>query len=110
MTKKFIIFVIDDLSGSGTPDEMKTIDAFNDKLRANGHWIFAGGLASPSHGNVIDNRKGANTMTGKPLFEDKENYSGFWLIQAADLESAHKLALEGSMACNRKVELRPLLG
>jgi hypothetical protein len=44
------------------------------------------------------------------LFEDKENYSGFWLIQAADLESAQTLALEGSMACNRKVELRPLLG
>ena len=34
MRKKFMIFVIDDLSGSGTPDEMRAIDAFNDGLRA----------------------------------------------------------------------------
>ena len=45
MLKKFIIFVIDDLSGSATPEELVAIDAFNDSLRAKGHWIFAGGLA-----------------------------------------------------------------
>ena len=43
---KFIIFVIDDLTNSGTPDEMVAINAFNDGLRANGQWIFAGGLSS----------------------------------------------------------------
>jgi hypothetical protein len=31
---KFLISVIDNLSGSGTPEEMVQIDAFNDKLRA----------------------------------------------------------------------------
>lgn len=107
---RFIIFVIDDLSGSGTPDEMNAIDAFNDELRANGQWIFAGGLSSPEHGNVIDNRREANIATGKPLFDARENYSGFWLIEAADIDTARKLAFAGSKACNRKVELRPLLG
>jgi hypothetical protein len=110
MTKKFMIFVIDNLSASGTPEEMLKIDAFNDTLRAKGHWIFAGGLAAPVHGNVIDNRNDANQASNKPLFDSQENYSGFWLIQAADLESATQLAFEGSKACNRKVELRPLLG
>jgi len=43
---KFIIFVIDDLSGSGTSDEMVAIDAFNEKLKANNHWIYAGGLSA----------------------------------------------------------------
>jgi hypothetical protein len=104
-----MIFVIDDLSGSGTPEEM-VINAFNDELRAHGHWIFAGGLSSPENGNVIDNRSDANIFTGKPLFDALENYSGFWLIEAADLETAQKLAFAGSKACNRKVELRPLLG
>ena len=37
---KFLISVIDDLSGSGTPEEMVAIDAFNDMLREKGHWIF----------------------------------------------------------------------
>lgn len=104
-----MIFVIDDLSGSGTPDEMTAINAFNDELRANGQWLFAGGLSSPENGNVIDNRDDAHIATGKPLFEVQENYSGFWLIEAANLETAQRLAFEGSKACSRKVELRPLL-
>ena len=110
MLKKFIIFVIDDLSESGTPEEMVAIDAFNDSLRTKGQWIFAGGLAAPVHANVIDNRNDTNLATGKPLFNTKENYSGFWLIQATDHETAERLAYEGSKACHRRVELRPLLG
>ena len=106
---KFVIFVIDDLTNSGTPDEMVEINAFNDSLRANGQWIFAGGLSAPSNGNVIDNRAGAGIETGKPLFDAKENFSGFWLIQAESVEVAKDLAFAGSKACNRKVELRPLL-
>jgi hypothetical protein len=105
---KFLISVIDDLSNSGTPGEMEAIDAFNDGLRENGQWIFAWGLQAPETATVIDNRNGANTETGKPLFDAKENFSGLWLIDADDAETAKKLAYEASKACNRKVELRPL--
>ena len=107
---KFIISVIDDLSNSGTPAEMAEIDKFNDQLRVNGQFIFAGGLAAPESADVIDNRNDANLSTGKPLFANKENFSGFWLIQAESVDLARKLAFAGSKACNRKVELRPLLG
>ena len=105
---RFLISVIDDLSNSGTPAEMEAIDAFNDGLRENGQWIFAWGLQAPETATVIDNRNGANTETGKPLFDAKENFSGLWLIDAANAETAKKLAYEASKACNRKVELRPL--
>ena len=107
---KFIISVIDDLTGSGTPDEMTQINIFNDQLREDGQFIFAAGLAAPDKADVIDNRNGANFSTGKPLFDAKENFSGFWLIEAESIEVARKLAFAGSKACNRKVELRPLLG
>ena len=107
---KFLISVIDDLAESGTPEEMLAINAFNDQLRENGQWIFAGGLAAPVNANVIDNRGGANLETGKPLFTAQENFSGFWLIEASDAAVAKALAFKGSQACNRKVELRPLLG
>ena len=110
MAKRFLISVIDDLSGSGTPEEMVAIDAFNDKLRENGQFIYACGLESPVNATVIDNRAGAAIETGKPLFAAAENFSGFWLIQAESLEIARELAFEGSRACNRKVELRPLFG
>jgi hypothetical protein len=105
---RFLISVIDDLSNSGTPAEMAEIDAFNDKLRANNQFIFAWGLHAPETATVIDNRNGANTETGKPLFDSKEHYSGLWLIEAADAQTAKTLAYEASKACNRKVELRPL--
>jgi hypothetical protein len=110
MAKQFIIFVIDDASGTASAGEIVAIDAFNDELRANGQWIFAGGLSSPQYGNVIDNRRDANIATGKALFDGPENYSGFWLVKAEDHATAEKLAFAGSKACNRKVELRPLLG
>jgi hypothetical protein len=106
---KFIINVIDDLSNSGTPAEMNEINKFNDQLRVNGQFIFAGGLAAPENADVIDNRSDANLSTGKPLFEANENFSGFWLIEAESIDVARKLAFAGSKACNRKVELRPLL-
>ena len=105
---KFLISVIDNLSNSGTPEEMVAIDAFNDRIRAHGNWIFAWGLQAPETATVIDNRAGIHTETGKPLFDSKEHYSGLWLIEANDLESARTLAFEASEACNRKVELRPL--
>ena len=106
---KFIIFVIDNLYNSGTAAEMDSINSFNDELRSNAQWIFAGGLADPTTANVIDNRGGAGLETGAPLFDAKENFSGFWLIEAESIEVARKLAFAGSKACNRKVELRPLL-
>jgi hypothetical protein len=104
---KFLISVIDDRSNSGTPAEMIEIDKFNDYLREYGHWIFAWGLHEPESATVIDNRDGANLSTGKPLFAAKENFSGLWIIEAEDAETAEKLAFEASKACNRKVELRP---
>ena len=109
---QFILFVIDDRVGTATAtaNEMQAIDGFNEKLQENGRWIFAGGLSAPKNGSVIDNRNSAGIETGEPLFAASENFSGFWLINADNLEEARDLAFEGSKACNRKVELRPLLG
>lgn len=106
---QFLISVIDDLSGSGTPDEMLAIDAFNDGLREKGCWIFAGGLAAPSQAILIDNRSDRASVVEAPLFDAAEHYSGMWIIEAPSLEVARELAFQGSKACNRKVELRPFL-
>ena len=96
------------MSNSGTPAEMVEIDKFNDRLRANGQFIFAWGMHAPETATVIDNRSGAHLSTGKPLFDSAENFSGLWIIEAADADTAEKLAFDASQACNRKVELRPL--
>lgn len=105
---KFIIFVIDDLTGSGTEAEMKDINIFNDYLKNNGHWIIAEGIDSPTKSTIVDNRSDLNILLSESLVKSKENYSGFWLIEAPSIEVAKQLAAQGSKSCNRKVELRPL--
>ena len=106
---QYLISVIDDGTGPATPKEDAAIDAFNDRLQAEGHWVFAGGLGSPDPATVIDNRHGEAVLTDGPFVESKEYLAGFWIIEAADLDEAHKLAAEGSKACNRKVEVRPFM-
>jgi len=107
---RFIIFVIDGSSNTATGTEMQDIDAFNEKLESNGHWIYAAGIGEPSTATVIDNRLGAGESAPGSLTHGAEHYSGFWLIQAETLEQAKELAAQGSKACNRRVELRPFLG
>ncbi|MCD2440769.1 YciI family protein [Agromyces sp. SYSU K20354] len=106
---QYLISVIDDKTASGTPDEMVAIDAFNDRLVAEGHWVFAGGLAAPSSATVIDNRGEEAIITDGPFLESKEYLAGFWILEAADLDVALELATEGSKVCNRRVEVRPIL-
>ncbi|PXY29410.1 hypothetical protein DI005_11455 [Prauserella sp. PE36] len=106
---QYLVSVIDDKTNSATSDEMAAIHAFNDRLKAEGHWVFAGGLASPSSATVIDNRGAEAMFTDGPFLESKEYLAGFWVMEAADLDVALKLAAEGSRACNRKVEVRPFL-
>jgi hypothetical protein len=106
---QYLINVIDGRSNSGTAEEMIAIDAFNEKLIAGGNWVFAGGLADPTVSTVIDNRGDEPVFTDGPFVEAKEWAAGFWIIEAPDLDVALKLMTEGSKACNRRLEVRPLL-
>ena len=107
---QFLISVIDDQTGSATPQEMAAIDAFNDGLRAAGHWVVACGITAPSEASVIDGRGAEPVVTHGPLHESTDYIAGFWLVNAPDARTAQSLASEASKACNRRVELRPLLG
>src|SRR3954471_23447094 len=100
---QYLVSVLDETSGSATAEEMAAIDAFNDRLQADGHWVFAGGLAGPDTATVIDNRGGEALFTDGPFVESKEFLIGFWVIEAPDLDVALKLAAEGSKHCNRRV-------
>ena len=104
---QFLVSVITDSTDLASPDERAAIDVFNDRLQAEGHWVFANGLAAPEAATVIDNRGEEAVFTDGPFVESKEFLIGFWIIEAPDLDVALSLAAEGSKACNRKVEVRP---
>jgi hypothetical protein len=106
---QYLVSVIDDTPDSGTSDEMITIDAFNEGLQKDGHWVFAAGIGAPSTATVVDGRGADAMLTDGPFVETKEWVSGFWIIEAPDLDVALELAALGSKACNRRVEVRPFL-
>ncbi|MFM8329391.1 MAG: YciI family protein [Actinomycetales bacterium] len=106
---RFIIFVIDEPGNLGNDSEMADIDQFNESLQKDGNWVTAAGISASDKSTIIDNRAGKEIVIAGSLVTSKENYSGFWIIEAESHERAQALAKAGSKACNRKVELRPFL-
>ena len=107
---QYLMSVLDEMAGFATAEEMAAIDAFNEQLKADGHWVFAGGLASPGTATVVDGRDGEPVFTDGPYLESKEHIAGFWIIEAPHLDVALRLAALGSRHCNRRIELRSFLG
>ena len=106
----YLLSVIDDATNPGGADEPGAIDAFNQRLKDDGCWVFAGGLEGLDTSTVVDARSGGTAITDGPFAETKEYLAGFWVIEAADLDVALELAAGGSKACNRKIEVRPFDG
>jgi hypothetical protein len=104
---QYFLSVIANGTELANPGEEAAIDAFNDRLRAQGYWVYANGLADPNTATVIDSRGEEPVFTDGPFLESKEFLAGFWIIEAPNLDVALKLAAAGSKACNRKLELRP---
>ena len=107
---QYLLSVIHDQPGLATDTEAKAIDEFNERLQAEGHWVFAGGLGSPEPATVVDNRGERAALTDGPFLESKEYLAGFWVIEVSDLDVALALSADASRACHRKIEVRPFDG
>lgn len=69
---QYLVSVIDDKSNPGSTDRQPAISAFNERLIAEGHWVFAGGLADTDAATVIDNRGEQPVFSDGPFVESKE--------------------------------------
>lgn len=86
----------------------QAVGEFNDALRAEGVWVFAGGLVAPEESIVVDGTKdGAPVITDGPLTQSQQHMGGFWVVTAAGPEQAEELAARASKACGNRVEVRP---
>ena len=83
------------------------VGRFNDTLRAEGAWVFAGGLHPIEAATTIDGQGDQPVVTDGPYLESKEYLGGFWIIEAPDLDAALDWAARGSKACRGPVEVRP---
>ncbi len=94
-------------SDDETQKMFKDVGVFNEKLKAQGAWVFAGGLHPVTTATVVRVQDGEVLTTDGPFAESKEQLGGFWIISAPDLDAALALAAEGTVACQAPVEVRP---
>jgi hypothetical protein len=94
-------------SEAETQRAYKAVDVFNSELQESGAWVFAGGLLPPDTATVVRTQGGKVVTTDGPFAETKEQLGGFWVITAPDLDAALEIAVRGSQACGRPVEVRP---
>ena len=106
----FAVMAPKDGAVSATAAEMEAIDAFNDKIEFAGQRVFAAGIAGPDSATVFDNRSSVGHISSGPLNDVDQFMAGFWIIDVDSVDMAHQLAAEASLACNRVIEVRPLLG
>ncbi|MGA0877488.1 MAG: YciI family protein [Ilumatobacteraceae bacterium] len=106
---RFLMAVIDSTTDPGRPEAPGAVDAFNVKIEAAGQRIIAAGVAAPNEATVFDNRQGSGQVSSGPAVETDAYMAGFWVIEVPDRTTAEALAAEASLACNRRIELRPFL-
>lgn len=112
---QFLLSVIHPYHAADMPSEMPpemaevfaAVEAYNEQLKAEGHWVFAGGLTPIDDARVA--RTDDGVVTDGPYAETKEHLGGFWIVEC-ERDEIEKLALNAAAACRNDVEIRPLQG
>ncbi len=94
-----------------TPDELETImrdvNAIHDEIKAQGAWVFGGGLHDASTATVVRVRGGNVLTTDGPFIETKEQLGGFSVVDVDDLDVALRWAARFAEVTGCPIEVRP---
>src|SRR4051794_33245896 len=81
--------------------------AYDDELRASGHYIASNALQSVDSAVTVRVRNKRISSSDGPFAETKEHLGGFILIEAATLDEAVRVATGIPMAKYGSIEVRP---
>jgi len=82
--------------------------AFTEDLKRHGHFISANRLQPVDTATTLRVRNGRVTITDGPFAETKEQFGGYYVIEARDLNEAIQVAAKIPGARYGCVELRPI--
>lgn len=85
------------------------VDALNAEIKDAGAWVFAGGLHPIDTATVVSTRGEETLITDGPFAETKEALGGFYIVEAADLDEALRLAAACPGAQFGTIEVRPVV-
>ncbi len=88
---------------------MQRIDDLESDMRAEGVFVFTGGLHGPDAAKVVRpaDGGGAHVVTDGPFVESKEHLAGFYVVEAADLDAALEWARKVVDVVGQAIEVRP---
>ncbi len=112
---QFLLSVIHPYRAAEVPSELPpemaevfaAVEAFNERLRTDGHWVFAGGLTPIDDARVA--RTADGSVTDGPYAETEEHLGGFWVVECRE-DEVEKVALRAAEACRNDIEIRPFQG
>lgn len=81
---------------------------YDEELMASGHYLTSEPLKQPSEAVTVRKWSGTLTTTDGPFMETKEHLSGFFLVEARDINEAILLAGRMPLASVGSIEVRPL--
>lgn len=82
--------------------------AFTDDIKRNGHFVSANRLTPVDTAVTVRVRNGRVSVTDGPFAETKEQFGGYYVIEARDLNEAIQVAAKIPGARYGSVEIRPI--
>lgn len=85
------------------------IEAIERDMRAANALVFSGRLLEPARARVVRPSRGRVKKTDGPYAETKEHLGGFYILEAADLDTALEWASKVTVAIDTPIEVRPFM-
>ncbi|MEO8463451.1 MAG: YciI family protein [Chloroflexota bacterium] len=86
------------------------IGTLEKEMKAGGAWVFSARLHDATASTVVRIQSGEVLLTDGPFAESKDHLGGFYVIEAADLDSALSWASKVAEAVGHPIEVRPFAG
>jgi hypothetical protein len=100
--------VMEQMSESEAEKHFDEYAEFTDDIRRSGHFIGCNRLQPPSTAATVRVREGRISTTDGPFAETKEQFGGYYVIEAKDLNEAIQVAARIPGAQRGCVEVRPI--
>jgi len=104
---KYLCLVYGEESKLETVQDHECADCVKE-LQASGHFVDGRPLQPVSTATTVRVRNGQVSVTDGPFAETKEQFAGFYLLEASDLNEAIQLAAKIPPARVGSIEVRPI--
>jgi hypothetical protein len=115
---QYLILIYDENTANPSPEPldpavwgevMQQYTAYTEMLKETGAFIAGEALQPVTTATTLRQKDGQTITTDGPFAETKEGLGGFYLIQAADLDAALKLAAQCPGIQFGSIEVRPVV-